>query len=95
VWHFLHPSCLILFTLHSTKTDYDYWNPGAACLLFRSSTSPSCPTLSSQMKYEVKFYVGGKIIKEEVYANSPKDARETGQARNPTAKIIGVNGTFR
>ena len=47
------------------------------------------------MKYEVKFYVGGKIIKEEVYANSPKDARETGQARNPTAKIIGVNGTFR
>ena len=47
------------------------------------------------MKYEVQLYVGGKVFKEEVYANSPKDARETALARNPTAKIIGVNGTFK
>ena len=47
------------------------------------------------MKYEVQLYVGGKVFKEEVYANSPKDARETSQARNPTAKIVGVNGVFK
>ena len=47
------------------------------------------------MKYIVDLYVGGKVFKEEVYANSPKDARETAQARNPTCKVIGVNGVFR
>ena len=47
------------------------------------------------MKYEVQLYVGGKVFKEEVYANSPKDARETVQARNPTAKVVGVNATFK
>jgi hypothetical protein len=46
------------------------------------------------MKYEVQLYVGGKIFKEEVYANSPKDARETAKVRNPTARIIGVNAKF-
>ena len=46
------------------------------------------------MKYEVKLYVGGKVFSEEVYANSPKDARETAEARNPTAKVIGVNAKF-
>jgi hypothetical protein len=46
------------------------------------------------MKYEVKLYVGGKVFKEEVYANSPKDAGETATARNPTAKVIGVNVKF-
>ena len=47
------------------------------------------------MKYEVKLYVGGKVFKEEVYATSPKDARETALARNPTAKVVGVNGVFK
>ena len=47
------------------------------------------------MKYEVKLYVGGKVFIEEVYANSPKDARETAQARNPNARVMGVNGTFK
>jgi len=47
------------------------------------------------MKYEVQLYVGGKVFKEEVYANSPKDARETATARNPTAKVIGINATFK
>jgi hypothetical protein len=46
------------------------------------------------MKYIVDLYVGGKVFKEEVYANSPKDAKETAQARNPTAKIVAVNATF-
>jgi|TARA_R110000868_G_scaffold299366_2_gene559659 hypothetical protein len=43
------------------------------------------------MKWEVKLYVGGTIFKEEVHATSHKDARETALARNPTAKVIGVN----
>jgi hypothetical protein len=47
------------------------------------------------MKYEVKLYLGGKIFIEEVYANSPKEAKETAQVRNPYCKIIGVNVTFR
>jgi hypothetical protein len=46
------------------------------------------------MKYEVKLYQGGKVFTEEVYANSPKDARETAQVRNPTCKIVGVNAKF-
>ena len=47
------------------------------------------------MKYIVELYVGGKVFKEEVYANSPKDARETAKARNPTARIVGVNVSFK
>ncbi len=47
------------------------------------------------MKYEVQLYVGGKVFKEEVYATSPKDARETALARNPTAKVVGVNAMFK
>ena len=47
------------------------------------------------MKYIVDLYIGGKVFKEEVYANSPKDAKETAQARNPTAKIVSVNATFK
>ena len=43
------------------------------------------------MKWEVKLYVGGRIFTEEVYATSHRDARETATARNPTAKVIGVN----
>jgi hypothetical protein len=47
------------------------------------------------MKYIVELYVGGKVFKEEVYANNPKEARETAQNRNPYARIVGVNGTFK
>ena len=43
------------------------------------------------MKWEVKLYVGGTVFKEEVYATSHKDARETAIARNPKAKVIAVN----
>jgi len=47
------------------------------------------------MKYIVQLYVGGKVFTEEVQAVSPKDARETAQARNPHARIVGVNATFK
>jgi hypothetical protein len=43
------------------------------------------------MKYEVKLYVGGKVFTEEVQAVNNQDARETALARNPRAKVIGVN----
>ena len=47
------------------------------------------------MKWEVKLYVGGKVFTEEVYASSQRDARETATARNPRAKVIGVNPIIR
>ena len=43
------------------------------------------------MKYEVKLYVGGKVFTEEVQAVNNQDAKETAIARNPRAKVIGVN----
>jgi hypothetical protein len=46
------------------------------------------------MTYVVKLYVGGKLFEEEVQATNPKDARETALARNPKAKVIGVNVRF-
>ena len=47
------------------------------------------------MKYIVDLYVGGKVFKEEVQANNQQDARETALARNPKAKVVGVNVSFR
>ena len=47
------------------------------------------------MKYEVKLYVGGKVFLESVEAVCQKDARETALARNPKAKVIGVNPVFK
>ena len=47
------------------------------------------------MKYEVKLYVGGKVFTESVEAVNQQDARETALARNPKAKVIGVNVTFK
>jgi hypothetical protein len=46
------------------------------------------------MKYEVKLYVGGKVFTESVEAVNNQDARETAMARNPKAKVIGVNPVF-
>jgi hypothetical protein len=46
------------------------------------------------MTYVVKLYVGGKVFEEEVQAVNQQDARETALARNPKAKVIGVNVRF-
>ena len=43
------------------------------------------------MKWEVTLYVGGTVFKEEVRAVNMQDAKKTALARNPTARIIGVN----
>ena len=47
------------------------------------------------MKYIVDLYVGGKVFMEEVQATNQQDARYTAQQRNPTAKVIGVNVSFK
>jgi hypothetical protein len=47
------------------------------------------------MKWDVKLYVGGKVFTEQVQAVSYQDAKETAIARNPKAKVIGVNPTFK
>jgi hypothetical protein len=46
------------------------------------------------MKYVVQLYVAGKVFNEEVQAANFNDARETALARNPKAKVIGVNAKF-
>ena len=46
------------------------------------------------MKYVVQLYVAGKVFNEEVQASNPQDARQTAIARNPTAKVVGVNAKF-
>ena len=47
------------------------------------------------MKYEVRLYVGGKVFTESVEATNNEAARATALARNPTAKVIGVNAVFK
>ena len=46
------------------------------------------------MKCEVKLYVSGKVFSEEVYARDYQEARQVALARNPNAKVIGVNVKF-
>ena len=47
------------------------------------------------MIWDVKLYVGGKVFTESVHAVNREDALETAKARNPKAKVIGVNPTMR
>ena len=44
------------------------------------------------MKYQVIFTAGNQRLSEEVYANSPREAQQVVQARNPNARIINVCG---
>jgi hypothetical protein len=46
------------------------------------------------MTFVVQLYVGGKVFNEEVQATNAQDARETALARNPKAKVMGVNVKF-
>ena len=47
------------------------------------------------MIWEVKLYVGGKVFSESVHAVNREDALQTAKARNPKAKVMGVNPTTR
>ena len=47
------------------------------------------------MIWDVKLYVGGKVFTESVHAVIREDALDTAKARNPKARVIGVNPTLR
>ena len=47
------------------------------------------------MLFDVKLYVGGKLFTESVHAVNRQDALDTAKARNPKAKVIGVNPTLK
>ena len=47
------------------------------------------------MIFDVKLYVGGKVFTESVHAVNREDALDTAKARNPKARVIGVNPTLR
>ena len=47
------------------------------------------------MIWDVKLYVGGKVFTESVHAVNRVDALDTAKARNPKAKVVGVNPTTR
>ena len=46
------------------------------------------------MKCEVQLYVAGKVFSEEVHARNYDEARQVAVARNPNARVIGVNAKF-
>ena len=50
---------------------------------------------SITMKWAVKLYVAGKLFEEKVHAVNYQDAKETALARNPKAKVVSVNPTFK
>ena len=43
------------------------------------------------MKCEVQLYVAGKVFTEQVYAVDYEEARRVALARNPNARVVGVN----
>ena len=43
------------------------------------------------MKCEVTLYKAGTVFKEEVIAKYYQDARQVALARNPNARVVGVN----
>ena len=46
------------------------------------------------MKVELTYFQGGKTWKETVHANNVTDAKKTGEARNPSIKIVAANPVF-
>ncbi|WP_245407244.1 hypothetical protein [Synechococcus sp. WH 8020] len=46
------------------------------------------------MAIKVTLYVAGKIFDEIVQARDYADARQTAQARNPTAQVVSVTAVF-
>ena len=47
------------------------------------------------MKWDVRMYVGGKVFDESVQAVNRNDAIDTAKARNPHAKVVGVNPNLK
>ena len=46
------------------------------------------------MKCEVKLFVAGTVFTEQVNARNYDEARQVALARNPNARVIGVNAKF-
>tara|TARA_B100000902_G_scaffold138242_1_gene136453 strand:- start:118 stop:261 length:144 start_codon:yes stop_codon:yes gene_type:complete len=46
------------------------------------------------MKCEVKLYVAGSVFIETVQARNYEEARQVALARNPNARVVGVNAVF-
>ena len=46
------------------------------------------------MRCQVKLFVAGKVFSEEVHARDYNEARQVAKARNPNARVIGVNAKF-
>ena len=47
------------------------------------------------MIFQIRLYVGGKVFTDEVIAVNRENAIDTAKARNPHAKIIGINPIFK
>ena len=43
------------------------------------------------MKHKVELYVAGRVFNEQVYAKNYDEARQVAVARNPNARVLGVN----
>jgi|TARA_B100002019_G_scaffold195822_1_gene169618 hypothetical protein len=46
------------------------------------------------MKCEVKLFVAGTVFTEQVNARNYDEARQVALARNPNARVLGVNAKF-
>tara|TARA_Y100001970_G_scaffold141939_1_gene174643 strand:- start:2151 stop:2294 length:144 start_codon:yes stop_codon:yes gene_type:complete len=46
------------------------------------------------MKCEVKLFVAGSVFTEIVQARNYEEARQVALARNPNARVVGVNAVF-
>ena len=46
------------------------------------------------MKCEVKLFVAGTVFTEQVNARNYDEARQVAVARNPNARVLGVNARF-
>ena len=47
------------------------------------------------MKCDVKLYVAGTVFTETVHARNYEEARQVALARNPNARVMGVNASFK
>tara|TARA_B000000557_G_C20458191_1_gene310192 strand:+ start:209 stop:349 length:141 start_codon:yes stop_codon:yes gene_type:complete len=46
------------------------------------------------MRCEVKLFVAGRVFSEQVNARNYDEAKQVATARNPNARVIGVNAKF-
>ena len=47
------------------------------------------------MKCEVRLYVAGTVFTETVQARDYQEARQVALARTPSARVMGVNASFK